>query len=293
LPEISTLVRAALRGRVVEETDVSLPGAAGRVVSVGAVPIRSAGGASRGAVVVLRDVTVMRRLERIRLDFVANVSHELRTPLAAMSSAMETVQSLGDTEPEARAGMVAVALRQAERLGAIVDDLLALSQIESEGDRLERSSVPLLRAIRQAAAAVAPAAAGAAVTVELPHDAEDLAVLGHEGRLEQVWVNLLTNAVKYNRPGGKVTVEVSTDAARREACVALRDTGQGIPAQAIPRIFERFYRVDTGRSREQGGTGLGLAIVKHIVRAHRGRIDVESEPGVGSVFRVHLPLPSS
>jgi len=186
IPEISSLVRSALRGRVVEETDVSLPGAAGRVVSVGAVPIRSVGGESRGAVVVLRDVTVMRRLERMRLDFVANVSHELRTPLAAMSSAMETVQTLGDSEPEARARMVDVALRHAERLGAIVDDLLALSQIESEGDRLERTSVRLLRAIRQAAVAVAPAATSAGVVVELPHDADDVRVLGHEGRLEQV-----------------------------------------------------------------------------------------------------------
>jgi two-component system phosphate regulon sensor histidine kinase PhoR len=290
LPEISALVRAALRGETVEETDVALPGAAGRVVSIGAGPIRSSDGTTRGAVVVLRDVTVMRRLERMRLDFVANVSHELRTPLAAMSSAMETVQSLGDGEPVARDQMVDVALRHAKRLGAIVDDLLALSQIESEGDRLQRSSVSLLRAIRQAAAAVAPAAKAAEVAVELPRESDDVRVLGHEGRLEQVWVNLLTNAVKYNRPGGKATVEVSVDAARREACVSLRDTGQGIPAQAIPRIFERFYRVDTGRSREQGGTGLGLAIVKHIVRAHRGRIEVESEPGVGSTFRVRLPL---
>jgi two-component system phosphate regulon sensor histidine kinase PhoR len=292
LPEISALVRAALHGEKVAETDVSLPGAAGRVVSVGAVPIRSTGGEARGAVVVMRDVTVMRRLERMRLDFVANVSHELRTPLAAMSSAMETVQSLEDSESEARASMIEVALRQAARLSAIVDDLLALSQIESEGDRLERTSVPLLRGLRQAAAAVAPAATAAGVSVSLPRDADDIRVLGHEGRLEQVWVNLLTNAVKYNRPGGNVTVEVGVDAASREACLTVRDTGQGIPSQAIPRIFERFYRVDTGRSREQGGTGLGLAIVKHIVRAHRGRIDVESEPGVGSAFRVRLPLAS-
>jgi len=291
LPEISSLVRAALKGNVVQETDVALPGAAGRVVSIGAAPIRPADGALRGAVVVLRDVTVMRRLERMRLDFVANVSHELRTPLAAMSSAMETVQTLGDGEPEARAQMTEVALRHAKRLGAIVDDLLALSQIESEGDRLERTSVPLLRAVRQAAAAAAPAAKAAGVEIDLPRDADDVRVLGHEGRLEQVWVNLLTNGVKYNRPGGRVTVEISVDATRREARVVIRDTGQGIPAQAIARIFERFYRVDTGRSRDQGGTGLGLAIVKHIVRAHRGRIEVESAPGVGSAFTVHLPLP--
>jgi two-component system phosphate regulon sensor histidine kinase PhoR len=293
LPEISAIVRAALRGEGREETDVPLPGAAGRVISIGAAPIRSGAGELRGAVIVLRDVTVMRRLEQTRLDFVANVSHELRTPLAAMSSAMETVQSLGEEEPAARAQMTEVALRHAKRLGAIVDDLLALSQIESEGDKLERTPVPLLRAVRQAAAAVGPAAAAAGVAIEAPRDAEDVEILGHEGRLEQVWVNLLTNAVKYNRPGGTVRVGVSVDAERREACVSVTDTGQGIPAAVIPRIFERFYRVDKGRSRDQGGTGLGLAIVKHIVRAHRGRIEVESEPSVGSTFRVRLPLPKS
>jgi two-component system phosphate regulon sensor histidine kinase PhoR len=290
LPEFAAVVRGALAGQATTEIDVTMPGTAGRVLSVAAAPIRTAGGGPRGAVLVLRDVTVMRRLERMRLDFVANVSHELRTPLAAMSSAMETVQSLGEDDPDARAHMVEVALRHAKRLGAIVDDLLALSQIESEGDRLERSSVPLLRALRQAAASVAPAAAAAGVIVSLPRDGEDVRVLGNDGRLEQVWVNLLTNAVKYNRTGGAVTVEVSQDPAAREACVSIRDSGQGIPAEAIPRIFERFYRVDKGRSRDQGGTGLGLAIVKHIVRAHRGRIEVESEPGSGSTFRVRLPL---
>jgi two-component system phosphate regulon sensor histidine kinase PhoR len=293
LPEISAAARGALAGQATAEIDVTLPGAAGRVLSVAAAPIRTAAGGPRGAVIVLRDVTVMRRLERMRLDFVANVSHELRTPLAAMSSAIETVQSLGAEDGEAREHMVDVAMRHAKRLGAIVDDLLALSQIESEGDRLERASVPLLRALRQAAASVAPAAAAAGVTVSLPRDAEDVRVLGHDGRLEQVWVNLLSNAVKYNRTGGAVTVEVAPETAAREACVTIRDTGQGIPAEALPRIFERFYRVDKGRSRDQGGTGLGLAIVKHIVRAHRGRIEVESEPGAGSTFRVRLPLASA
>jgi two-component system phosphate regulon sensor histidine kinase PhoR len=293
LPEISAIVRTALGGKGAAETDVALPGAAGRVVSVGAAPIRTPSGATRGAVVVLRDVTVMRRLERMRLDFVANVSHELRTPLAAMSSAIETLQSLGEGEAAARASMADVAQRHAKRLGAIVDDLLVLSQIESEGDRLERAKVPVLRGIRQAAAVVAPAAAAAEVTVDIPRGDADVHVLGHDGRLEQVWVNLLTNAVKYNRRGGSVTVELSVDDARREACISVKDTGQGIPAEAITRVFERFYRVDTGRSREQGGTGLGLAIVKHIVRAHRGRIEVASEPGQGSTFRVHLPLAAS
>src|SRR5207244_4643195 len=143
----------------------------------------------------------------------------------------------------------------AKRLSAIVDDLLALSQIESEGDTLERVPVPLLRTLRQAAAAIAPAAAAGEIAVEIASDAPDVRVLGHEGRLEQVWVNLLTNAVKYNHPGGSIVIAVSADGGR-EVCIAVRDTGQGIPAESIPRIFERFYRADKGRSREQGGTGL-------------------------------------
>jgi two-component system phosphate regulon sensor histidine kinase PhoR len=201
------------------------------------------------------------------------------------------VESLTDDESADRSRMVEVARSHARRLGAIVDDLLVLSQIESEGDRLERGPVPLLRAVRRAAAVLAPAAVAAQVSVTLPDPArEEPDVLGHEGRLELVWTNLLANAVKYNRPGGTVVVDVTLDADRREACVAVRDTGPGIGAEHLPRIFERFYRADSGRSRDQGGTGLGLAIVKHIVRAHRGSVEVQSEPGKGSTFRVRLPL---
>ncbi len=294
VPEISAPLRAALRGEASVETDVQLPGPAGRVVAISAAPIRYPDGTIRGAVAVLRDVTVMRRLERTRLDFVANVSHELRTPLAAMRSALETAQSLrhGDAaDAEDRRRMLDVAVRHVQRLTAIVDDLLALSQIESEGDRLERSTVALLRTIRSAATAVTASGSAGGVPIQLPPpELPEVDVLGHEGRLEEVWVNLLSNAVKYNRPGGAVRVEVTTDSARSEACVAVHDTGRGIPADALPRIFERFYRVDKGRSRDQGGTGLGLAIVKHVVRAHRGRVEVASEPGRGSVFRVWLPL---
>ncbi|MCE9635689.1 MAG: HAMP domain-containing protein [Planctomycetes bacterium] len=295
LPEISTQLRRALGGRLAPEIDVTLPGAAGRVLAVGATPIGVAGApgddGARGAVLVLRDVTVVRRLERTRLDFVANVSHELRTPLAAVLGSVETVRDLGDEEPEARARMLETAARQGRRLAAIVDDLLALSKIETEGDQLERGPVPLLRGLRSAASAVAADAKARGVTLSLPSpEAADTIVLGNEGRLEQVWTNLLANAVKYNRPEGSVTVTVSVDTARRAADVSVADTGQGIPAEHLPRIFERFYRVDKGRSRDQGGTGLGLAIVKHIVVAHRGSVHVESRPGEGSVFRIRLPL---
>jgi two-component system phosphate regulon sensor histidine kinase PhoR len=291
LPEISEQLRSALGGKAAPERDVVLPGPAGRVLGVGAAPIAAGDGAVRGALLVLRDVTVIRRLERTRLDFVANVSHELRTPLAAVQGAVETLRELGDEDPETRRLLLDAAHRHTLRLGTIVDDLLALSQIESEGDRLERGPVPLLRGLRGAAGAVAGEARARGVTLVLPpSDAPDVVVVGNEGRLEQVWTNLLANAVKYNRPDGSVAVEVSRDDAARMAVVTVRDTGPGIPAEHLPRIFERFYRVDRGRSRDQGGTGLGLAIVKHIVLSHRGRIDVESRPGAGSAFRVRIPM---
>ena len=291
LPEISAQVRHALAGERAAEIDVTLPGALGRVLGVSAAPVSLRDGSSCGAVLVFRDVTIVRRLERTRLDFVANVSHELRTPLAAVLGALETVSDLGEEDPATRARMLDTAMRHGHRLTAIVDDLLILSKVETEGDVLERAPAPLLRAIRSAASAVVGEARARDVTLVLPpDDAGEVSVLGHEGRLEQVWTNLLANAVKYNRPGGAVTVTVAVDAPQHAVEIAVADTGQGIAAEHLPRIFERFYRVDKGRSRDQGGTGLGLAIVKHVALAHRGSIRVESRVGEGTTFRVRLPL---
>ena len=292
LPALTELVRRVLRGEHVKDADVSFPGLTGRVVNLSASPILGAADAIAGAVLVLRDVTSLRRLERARLDFVANVSHELRTPVAAVLGALETVQDLRDDEsPDARRRLVETAHRNAGRLSSIVNDLLALSAIETEEGSLERAPVPLLRTIRSAAGALGTESERRGVRIVLPApDAPDVVVDGHEGRLELVWVNLLGNALKYTPEGGSATVGVRVHPGRRMACVSVSDTGTGIPAEALQRIFERFYRVDKARSRDRGGTGLGLAIVKHIVRAHRGRVEVESEVGVGSTFRVWLPL---
>ena len=292
LPDLAELVRRALAGEHVMDTDVEFPGPAGRVVNLSASPIRGPGGRVKGAVLVLRDVTSLRRLERARLDFVANVSHELRTPVAAVMGALETVQDLGDgEEPEASRRLVATAFRNAHRLSSIVNDLLALSAIETEAGRMELVAVPLLRSIRSATSALATESERNAIDVQVPSAREqEILVTGHEGRLELVWVNLIGNAIKYTHEGGRVRVTAESHAARRLACVTVQDTGCGIPPDALTRIFERFYRVDTARSRDRGGTGLGLAIVKHIVRAHRGNVDVESTPGEGTTFRVWLPL---
>ena len=291
VPPIVTALREGLQGVATAAQDVRLPGTAGHVLSVGAVPMTTSEGDVLGAVMVLRDVTVIRRLEGMRLDFVANVSHELRTPLAAVSSAIETIVDLGEDEPEMRARLLETAGRHGHRLGAIVDDLLSLSRIESEGDLLERVPVDLLRTIRAAAGTAVNEAHRRTVTLELPTpDADPIRVIGHEGRLEQVWINLLTNAMKYNRDGGSVRVSAEAQTERGMAVVRISDTGPGIPAEHLPRIFERFYRVDKSRSRDQGGTGLGLAIVKHIVRTHRGHVEVTSTSGEGTVFEIQLPL---
>lgn len=292
LPDLAALARQGLSGAHVRDRDISLPGPEGTILNVSAAPIRSAPGAVTGAVLVIRDVSSLRRLERTRLDFVANVSHELRTPVATVMGALETVQDLGENEdPVAERQLVATAFRNAKRLSSIVNDLLALSAIETEASRMERYPVPLERSIRSSAGALAGESATGGVTVRVPGpDTEEITVLGHEGRLELVWINLIGNAIKYSNDGGSVTVGVTCDHEHGLACVTITDAGAGIPPEALPRIFERFYRVDKGRSRDRGGTGLGLAIVKHIVRAHRGRIDVESALDVGTTFRVWLPL---
>jgi len=284
------VIDAALDGSRVTDADAHTTGASPRLLNVSAAPIRGVGGIG-GAVVVLRDVTELRRLERARLDFVANVSHELRTPVTAVLGALETAESLGPDEADARERFIANAFRNAKRLAAIVNDLLALSAIETERARMERWPIPLLRSIRAAAGSFATEAERAGIGLTLPpNETPHVDVLAHESRLELVWVNLVGNAIKYTPSGGQVTVSVRTLPDTREAEVAVTDTGAGIPEDKLPRIFERFFRVDKARSRASGGTGLGLAIVKHIVRAHEGSVTVESHVGHGSTFRVRLPL---
>ncbi len=294
VPALTEIVRAALAGDPPPVRDVDLAGTAPRVVNVSAATIRSSEDRPVGAVVVLRDVTELRRLERARLDFVANVSHELRTPVAAVLGALETLQMLDDgdeAELEARERFLASASRNAHRLSAIVTDLLALSSIETEGRTLERWPVPLLRSIRSVSTSLRAQVEGAEVDLLVPAaDEVEVDVMGHESRMDLIWGNLIGNAIKYTPKGRRVEVSVSADPATGMARITVADSGLGIPADSLPRVFERFYRVDKSRSRDQGGTGLGLAIVKHIVRAHRGSIRVESRLGEGTTFHVELPL---
>jgi two-component system phosphate regulon sensor histidine kinase PhoR len=247
------------------------------------------GGAAVGCVIVARDITAFTRLSEMRRDFVANVSHELKTPLAAIRGYAETLRDGALEDHEAAPRFLGRVLEQCKRLQALLDDLLTLSRLERPGSAPERQPVDLASVARRSAETLAAAAAERRVRVEVRTIGDGAPMLQADADgMERMVTNLLDNAVKYNRPGGNVVVQVGRSG--DQALFEVRDSGIGIPAEALPRIFERFYRVDKGRSREEGGTGLGLAIVKHVAQLHGGRVEVDSTLGEGSRFRVYLPL---
>ncbi len=257
-----------------------------RIFELSAAPIRELGERT-GAVLVFRDVTRTRRLERIRRDFVANVSHELRTPLTSIHGYAETLASrLEDHDTYGK--FVQAILRNSERLTALVNDLLDLSRIERPDFRLELREDDLSALIQSTAESHQRAAIQKNITLTVERGPFPHRLVFDRNRIEQVLTNLLDNAIKYTPAGGKVTVNTSQTAG--EIKVTITDTGPGIPEADRARVFERFYRVDTHRSREMGGTGLGLAIVKHIVALHKGRSGVDSVEGQGSKFWFTLPL---
>jgi two-component system, OmpR family, phosphate regulon sensor histidine kinase PhoR len=241
----------------------------------------------RGAVVVARDTTELTRVADMRRDFVANVSHELKTPLAAIRGYAETLRDGALDEPPTARRFTDRILSQCRRLQELLDDLLILSRLEGVDAALDREPVSLEAIARHAVELLTPAAREKRVEIELKEEPVP-PIPGDAGNLERLLLNLLDNAIKYNRPDGRITVRVAR--CGDEAILEVIDSGIGIPPESIPRIFERFYRVDKGRAREEGGTGLGLAIVKHIAQAHGGQVDVESRAGRGSTFRVRLPL---
>jgi two-component system phosphate regulon sensor histidine kinase PhoR len=259
--------------------------AEGHSFEVQAAPLDLRSG--RGALAILHDVTDLERLERVRRDFVANVSHELRTPLAAIQGYAETLLDGALEDPANNRRFLEVIKAHAIRLNHISSDLLALSELESGVDAMPTEVVPLGELIDAAVHTVESEARLRNVTIH-SGGATDRCVVAHRLRLEQVLVNLLDNAVKFNRPGGEVWIEFgeNRDGMLR---IAVADNGIGIPSEDLPRIFERFYRVDKARSREVGGTGLGLSIVKHAVERMGGKLAVESQLGRGSKFTILLP----
>jgi two-component system, OmpR family, phosphate regulon sensor histidine kinase PhoR len=307
---------AALRNPVVlAAADAVLRGEPARVVEFAVtVPVerhlrarfaRIVGPALDGAVAVLtlHDITELKRAEQLRADFIANASHELRTPLATLTGFIETLAGPARDDPEAREQFLAIMHQEAARMTRLVEDLLSLSRIELNEHVMPQDRVaprPLLAALAETLALRARER-GMRIQLALPDDLPDVA--GDRDELAQLFQNLLENSIKYGRAGTEITVSGEM-ATRPEAdgafvSVAVKDCGDGIAREHLPRLTERFYRVDTARSREMGGTGLGLAIVKHIVNRHRGGLDIASTPGEGSVFTVHLrqyptsPLPAS
>jgi two-component system phosphate regulon sensor histidine kinase PhoR len=240
----------------------------------------------RGAVGVLFDITRLERLERVRQEFLTNVSHELRTPLTAILAFVETLEDGALEEPGTARRFLSVIRRNAERMRVLISDILELSAIEAGTVAVEPAEAPLSSLVNECFTALASRAE--ARGVRLVNDVgRDVRVRADARRLEQMLVNLVDNAVKYTREGGEVRVSHERAGARDRVHVA--DTGEGIAAEHLPRIFERFYRADAARSRELGGTGLGLAIVKHLARAHGGEATARSEPGRGSTFTIEIP----
>ena len=254
------------------------------------------------AILTLHDLTTIKRMERMRADFVANASHELRTPLAALSGFIETLQGPARNDEEAREKFLGIMGEQAGRMARLVADLLSLSRIELNEHTPPSQRIDLGRLVTAAAEALKPLAQAKGMTIRLDLDPALAAVVAQPDELAQLFQNLLDNAVKYGRDDTEIEVSaaaVGADDLPRAAGsllradpvvrVAIRDHGEGIAKEHLPRLTERFYRVDTARSRKMGGTGLGLAIVKHIVNRHRGLLTVDSTVGQGSTFTVWLP----
>ncbi|MCU0591291.1 MAG: ATP-binding protein [Desulfobacterales bacterium] len=285
---IQKFVMRSLKSRAPVEDDVVVYRNGERILNIKSSPLLDVGPEPIGILIVFNDVTQLRRLEDMRREFVANVSHEIKTPLTAIKGFVETLHhNIVETPEEARR-FLAIIARHVDRLNTIIEDLLMLSRIENEGERgaIQRETTRLRDIFQNAVQICRPQADEKRIRIELAGD-EGLEALVDPVLLEQAVVNLLDNAVKYTDT--KKTVRVLAQAVNDEIQIQVQDQGIGIEDKHLPRLFERFYRVDKARSRAQGGTGLGLAIVKHIAQAHGGHITVESRLGEGSRFTIHLP----
>jgi len=269
--------------------ELQLHGAGAAAVMVAAEPLRRADGRIDGMIILIEDVTRLRRLESMRTDFAANVSHELRTPITNIKGYAETLQEVGFDDAAQARRFIEVIQRNAQRLAALVEDILLLSFLEQPGhaEQIERHPIDVDDVISEVVEELAPPAAARRVTLQVA-DPSHLIVMADRRLALQAVGNLVSNAVKFSSEGSTVRVRAVRERGFAEIVVA--DEGPGIPERHLPRIFERFYRVDKARSREQGGTGLGLSIVKHVARVHGGSVHAESVVGRGSTFRLQLPL---
>lgn len=293
-PALLIAIDRAIDGAGAQTVDLSLPVPVQADYIVRVEPVETPPGPSNPSetpvvLVDLQDVTALRRSEQMRVDFVANVSHELRTPLTSLTGFIETLRGPARDDAAAREKFLDIMQDQSQRMFRLISDLLSLSKIEMDEHSRPSDSVdvrlvlmPLIELLSQKAER-----AGLRIETDWAEDLPD--IQGDSDQLTQVFQNLLDNAIKYGADGDAVYLSAYTKDARR-VVVDVRDQGPGIPQDHIPRLTERFYRVDAARSRELGGTGLGLAIVKHILNRHRGKLYVNSVPGKGSTFSVHLPI---
>jgi two-component system phosphate regulon sensor histidine kinase PhoR len=287
-PALQQFIRSALNNANPAEEDITVYQNEERVIDVKSSPLVDAGQQQIGTLVVFTDVTQLRQLENMRRDFVANVSHEIKTPLTAIKGFVETLQQGKVDEAEERERFLGIIQKHVDRLNSIVEDLLALSRIEQEDESKEINFQQVkIRDVFQAAIQLCrPKAEEKKIRIELECDKQTTAVLDPT-LIEQAVANLLDNALKYSEP--QSTVLVKSHRKNSGIVISVQDHGIGIAQKHLPRLFERFYRVDKARSRSMGGTGLGLAIVKHIAQAHGGQVTVESRLGEGSRFSIHLP----
>ena len=293
-PAIYSAFLDALKGTERSGVKVQTHGPERLVFDLRVVPLPSASDqetekTAQGALGVFVDVTRLERLEQVRQEFLSNVSHELRTPLTAILAFVETLEGGAIDDQEAARRFLPIIRKNASRMHDLIDDILELSAIEAGNVQVHAERLELNAVVDEVLSSLTSKADAADVTVinDVPFDAR---VYADPRRLEQMLTNLVDNAIKFNRKGGKVSVkyEHSSGNGRRDRII-VQDTGEGIPAHHLERLFERFYRVDRARSREKGGTGLGLAIVKHLALVHDGEINVSSEVGKGSTFTIELP----
>ena len=285
---LQDFVKKALKSQDVVETDFAMRGSEERNLQARGTVLNDASDNSIGAVIVLNDVTHLQRLENMRRDFVANVSHEIKTPLTSIKGFVETLLAGAIHDPEDASRFLEIIARQVDRLNAIIDDLLSLSRLEHDPDRftIAMEDVSLKGVLQSSIQACQDRATKLEATIELICD-DTLKAKINPQLLEQAIINLVDNAIKYS--GSNKRVEVSGKQESDEIIIQVRDWGSGISQEHLPRLFERFYRVDKARSRDLGGTGLGLAIVKHIAQVHKGFVRADSALGKGSVFSIHLP----
>jgi two-component system phosphate regulon sensor histidine kinase PhoR len=292
--EVMQAISSVIETRKEVSVKVSLEFPVNGVFDFKVVSLASEKPESRLIGVLIKDLTDLAKAEQMRTDFVANVSHELRSPLTALSGFIETIKGPAKDDAPARDRFLTLMEREASRMVRLITDLLSLSKVEARQNQRPSDIVDMVALIKRVVATLSNSAAKENRRIHMQIEGKPNHILVFEDGITQVLINLIENAIKYSGPDSEISISMRANShvagfTGRVLSISVQDQGDGIPREHIPRLTERFYRVDTHRSRDKGGTGLGLAIVKHIVSQHRGRLQISSQEGKGSIFTVHLP----